>query len=175
MPSSHADGRSTFDGGGWSKGQGAKGSANQHPRTDGPEPQDRSVLRCPHRFCCAPTGSSNKGRFLLRCMSPLMALDDLRCNAQISVGIGAISDIKGGLRGLKSGAYDPNRTLGTTPPGRCRQARSSVPMLTRSRMRWPKLWPAPIRWPRRYLEVGGGGLRESSKVSKMVNSRKPAS
>ena len=122
MPSSHADGRSTFDGGGWSKGQGAKGSANQHPRTDGPEPQDRSVLRCPHRFCCAPTGSSNKGRFLLRCMSPLMALDDLRCNAQISVGIGAISDIKGGLGGLKSGAYDPYRTR--TPI--CLQPRGSL-------------------------------------------------
>jgi hypothetical protein len=36
-----------------------------------------------------------------------MALDDLRCSAPISVGIGAISDIKGGLGGLKSGAYDP--------------------------------------------------------------------
>jgi hypothetical protein len=37
-----------------------------------------------------------------------MALNDFRCGAQISVGIGAISDIKPGLRGLKSGVYDPD-------------------------------------------------------------------
>jgi hypothetical protein len=36
-----------------------------------------------------------------------MALNDFRCGAQNSVGIGAISDIKAGSGGLKSGAYDP--------------------------------------------------------------------
>jgi hypothetical protein len=41
-----------------------------------------------------------------------MALNDFRCGAQNSVGIAAISDIKAGSGGLKSGAYDPVRTSG---------------------------------------------------------------
>ena len=43
----------------------------------------------PHRYCCAPTRSSNKRR-----LCRFMALNDFRCGAQNSVGIVAISDIK---------------------------------------------------------------------------------
>jgi len=52
-----------------------------------------AVLPYPHRFCFAPTRSSNNC-WLCR----FMALNDFRCSAQNSVGIGAISDIKAGLR-----------------------------------------------------------------------------
>jgi hypothetical protein len=38
-----------------------------------------------------------------------MALDDFRCIAQNSVGIGGVSDIKVGAGGLKSRAYDPSQ------------------------------------------------------------------
>jgi hypothetical protein len=44
---------------------------------------------------------------LLCSLCRFMALKDFRCAAQNSVGIGAISDIKAGSGGLKSGAYDP--------------------------------------------------------------------
>ena len=37
-----------------------------------------------------------------------MALNDLSCGAQNSVGIGGTSDLKAGSGGLKSGAYDPD-------------------------------------------------------------------
>src|SRR6516164_9398076 len=61
------------------------------------------IIRSPVRASILPDGP-----VLLRCMSLLMALDDFRCSVQNSVGIGATSDIKGGLGGLKSGAYDPS-------------------------------------------------------------------
>jgi hypothetical protein len=46
-----------------------------------------------HYISFAPGGSGH-AHVLLQCMSLFVALNDFRCGAQNSVGIGAISDIK---------------------------------------------------------------------------------
>jgi hypothetical protein len=60
---------------------------------------------------------------LLHSKWSLLALNDFRCGAQNSVGIAAISDIKAGSGGLKSGAYDPisdiNRAAEATEIPQC--------------------------------------------------------
>jgi hypothetical protein len=52
------------------------------------------------------TRKISAGQF--RTFATKSALDDFRCIAQNSAGIGGVSDIKAGSGGLKSGAYDPS-------------------------------------------------------------------
>jgi hypothetical protein len=60
-----------------------------------------------------------------------MALNDFRCGAQNSVGIAAISDIKAGSEGLKSGVYDPISAINPSAEGpRFRSAAGYSPPVT---------------------------------------------